>query len=115
MVAKPSDLLNDAIKFPELRVIGFEGKPLGVITLEEARKAARATGHDLLIVARHEEPPVARIVDYKDLVASRKKAIEEKAERAKPLVRSSLLDCPAFMTVFYYNVPCALSLLSLKK
>jgi translation initiation factor IF-3 len=47
-----------------VRVIGTDGKQLGVLSLGEALTRARADGVDLVEVAPNATPPVCRLVDY---------------------------------------------------
>lgn len=56
--------INGKIRAREVRVIGVDGKQLGVITLNEALALARANGVDLVEIAATATPPVCRLVDY---------------------------------------------------
>ena len=56
--------VNGKIRAREVRVIGIDGKQLGVLTLGEALNLARASGVDLVEIAPTATPPVCRIVDY---------------------------------------------------
>ncbi|HEY5911059.1 MAG TPA: translation initiation factor IF-3 [Verrucomicrobiae bacterium] len=56
--------VNGKIRAREVRVIGDEGKQLGVMSLGEALTLARANGVDLVEVAATATPPVCRLVDY---------------------------------------------------
>jgi translation initiation factor IF-3 len=47
-----------------LRVIGVNKEQLGILSLDEALKLARAAGMDLIEVVANATPPVCRIVDY---------------------------------------------------
>ena len=47
-----------------MRVIGVDGKQLGVLSLGDALTQARANGVDLVEVAPNATPPVCRLVDY---------------------------------------------------
>ena len=49
---------------PEVRVIGEEGEQLGVLGIQEAIRAARERGLDLVEVAPTATPPVCRIIDF---------------------------------------------------
>lgn len=48
----------------ELRVIGSDGKQLGVLTKEAAIEAAKKEGLTLVEIAPNAKPPVAKIVDF---------------------------------------------------
>ena len=56
--------VNGKIRAREVRVIGVDGKQLGVISLSEALNLARASGVDLVEIAPTATPPVCRVVDY---------------------------------------------------
>ncbi len=56
--------VNGKIRAREVRVIGLDGKQLGVLGLGEALNLARANGVDLVEVAPNATPPVCRIVDF---------------------------------------------------
>ncbi len=56
--------VNGKIRAREVRVIGTDGKQLGVLSLGEALTMARANGVDLVEVAPTATPPVCRLVDY---------------------------------------------------
>lgn len=47
-----------------MRVIGPEGEQLGILSKDEALKAAEEIGLDLVEVASNADPPVCRIMDY---------------------------------------------------
>jgi translation initiation factor IF-3 len=56
--------VNGKIRAREVRVIGIDGKQLGVLSLVEALNLARASGVDLVEIAATATPPVCRVVDY---------------------------------------------------
>jgi len=56
--------VNGKIRAREVRVIGVDGKQLGVIALGEAINQARANGVDLVEIAPNATPPVCRLVDF---------------------------------------------------
>jgi translation initiation factor IF-3 len=55
---------NDKIRSREIRVIGADGKMLGVMTPAEAMREALAVGLDLVEVSPTAKPPVCRILDF---------------------------------------------------
>ena len=57
-------LINEEIKAKEVRVIGTEGDPIGVMSPEAALKIAYDQGYDLVLMAPQAQPPVCRIMDY---------------------------------------------------
>jgi len=56
--------VNGKIRAREVRVIGLDGKQLGVLALGEALNLARTNGVDLVEVAPNANPPVCRVVDF---------------------------------------------------
>jgi translation initiation factor IF-3 len=59
-----SPMINENITFREVRLIGEEGQAVGVVTIEEALRAADSAGLDLVLVATESIPPVCKILDY---------------------------------------------------
>ena len=55
---------NERIRAPKIRVIGPDGKQLGIMTPQEALSIARRNRLDLLQVSPTADPPVCRILDY---------------------------------------------------
>ena len=56
--------LNGEINSPEVRLVGVEGEPLGIVPLAEAMAKAEAAELDLVEIAPMAKPPVCRIMDY---------------------------------------------------
>jgi translation initiation factor IF-3 len=56
--------VNGKIRAREVRVIGVDGKQLGVIPLNEALTLARQNGVDLVEISATVTPPVCRLVDF---------------------------------------------------
>jgi len=56
--------VNGKIRAREVRVIGVDGKQLGVISLNDAINLARQNGVDLVEIAATATPPVCRLVDF---------------------------------------------------
>jgi len=59
-----STRINEAIRASELRVIGADGEQLGIMSRQEALKAAEDAGVDLVEISPNADPPVAKIVDW---------------------------------------------------
>jgi translation initiation factor IF-3 len=73
---------------PEVRVIGEEGEQLGVLGIQEAIRAARERGLDLVEVAPTAQPPVCRIIDFgKFQYEAKKKANEAKKKQVTITVK----------------------------
>jgi len=56
--------VNGKIRAREVRVIGVDGKQLGIISLTDALSLARQHGVDLVEIAATATPPVCRLVDF---------------------------------------------------
>jgi translation initiation factor IF-3 len=76
--------INREIRASELRVIGAQGENLGVLSLDEALKAAEKAELDLIEISPNAVPPVAKIMDYGKFQYELKK--RESAARAKAKV-----------------------------
>ena len=56
--------INDRIRVPEVRLIGDDGKQVGVVKTAEALAYAQERDLDLVEVAPDARPPVCRVLDY---------------------------------------------------
>ena len=83
--------VNNQIDAKELRLIGDDGKQIGVVGLQNALKIAFDLSLDLVEIQPNANPPVARLMDYgkfmfkqnKQNVASKKKQIKIKVKEIK--------------------------------
>ncbi len=76
------DLVNEAIRFPEVLVIDSDGTQLGKMTRRQALDKAYEEELDLLCVAPKANPPVCKIIDYgKYRFQNQKKAKEAKKKQ----------------------------------
>lgn len=57
-------LVNENIRFPDLRVLGAEGEHIGVMPTAEALAKAKEAELDLVVIQSKSEPPIAKIVDF---------------------------------------------------
>lgn len=57
-------MINDRIRYPQVRVIDDQNAQLGVMETRDAIETARDRGLDLILVAPQAQPPVCRIMDY---------------------------------------------------
>ena len=55
---------NAEIRAKEVRLVGPEGKQVGIVPLKIAIDAAKELGMDLVEVAPNANPPVAKVMDY---------------------------------------------------
>ncbi|HEY2651433.1 MAG TPA: translation initiation factor IF-3 [Solirubrobacteraceae bacterium] len=56
--------INERIRVPEVRLIGDDGKQIGVVKTDEALRYAQERDLDLVEVAPEARPPVCRVLDY---------------------------------------------------
>ena len=56
--------INDRIRVPEVRLIGEDGKQIGILKTEDALVYAQERDLDLVEVAPEARPPVCRVLDY---------------------------------------------------
>jgi len=56
--------LNGEITAPEVRLVGLEGEPLGIVSLAEALRLSEEVEVDLVEIAPQAEPPVCRLMDF---------------------------------------------------
>ncbi|NEO32093.1 MAG: translation initiation factor IF-3 [Symploca sp. SIO3C6] len=57
-------IINEKIRFPQIRAIGTKGEQLGIITPQEGMRLAEEQELDLVLVSDKADPPVCRIMDY---------------------------------------------------
>ena len=72
--------INEEIDAREVRLVGAEGDQLGIVSIDEALKAAQDATLDLVLIAPDAEPVVCKIMDYGKHVFELKK---QKAEQRK--------------------------------
>jgi translation initiation factor IF-3 len=56
--------INDRIRVPEVRLVGEDGKQIGVVKTSEVLAYAQQRDLDLVEVAPEARPPVCRVLDY---------------------------------------------------
>jgi len=74
--------VNEAIRVPEVRLIGPKGENLGVLPIQEAQRIAREAELDLVEVAAAADPPVCRVMDFGKFIYERTKK-EREARKAQ--------------------------------
>lgn len=63
-MSKEEALLNEQIKFSQIRCISHNGEALGIIPTKEALDLARSNGLDLVVISMTANPPVCKIMNY---------------------------------------------------
>jgi translation initiation factor IF-3 len=61
---QPQVRVNRAIRVPEVRVIGADGTQLGILSSQDAMRAAQEQGLDLVEINPKAQPPVCKIMDF---------------------------------------------------
>ena len=56
--------INREIRAPKVRLIGKDGKQIGIVSIAEAQSHAQRDGLDLVEISPNAAPPVCKIVDY---------------------------------------------------
>ena len=81
--ANENQLINDSIKFAQVRLIDADGTMIGVVSIEEARKRAEEAELDLVCISPNPENPVCRIMDYKKFLFEKGKKEKEAKKKQK--------------------------------
>ena len=63
-ISKQELLINEEIRVKEVRLVGPDGSPLGIVSSADALDQAYAKNLDLVLIAPKAEPPVCKIMDY---------------------------------------------------
>jgi translation initiation factor IF-3 len=56
--------INGDITAPQVRLVGIQGEPLGIVSVREALAKAEEADIDLVEIAPQAAPPVCRLMDY---------------------------------------------------
>lgn len=75
--------MNERIRAREVRVIDENGEQLGILPLDQARRAAEERGLDLIEVAPTANPPVCRIMDYGKFRYEQRKKQKDAQKKSK--------------------------------
>ena len=76
-------LINEEIRGKEFRVISQDGEQLGIMSREEALKAAEERNLDLVNISPKANPPVCKIADYGKLRYEQEKRKKEAKKNQK--------------------------------
>lgn len=75
--------VNTEIRAPEVRVLGEDGKQVGVMKFSEAMAYAQAQNVDLIEIAANANPPVVKAIDMGKYRYQEEKKARELAKKAK--------------------------------
>ena len=69
--------MNDRIRISPVRLIDHNGKQVGIVPIEEARRLAEEVNLDLVEVGANADPPVVRILDWGKVKYEKEKQARE--------------------------------------
>ena len=73
----PKERVNRQISASEVRLIGADGKMLGVVKIADALRKAEESELDLVEISPTAEPPVCRIMDFSKYYYQKEKKVKE--------------------------------------
>ena len=85
MAVKQETQINQAIRDPEVRVVGANGEQLGIMSSREANEIAEREGLDLVKISPSAVPPVCKIF----LIRQKEKKNNAKIKRLLSLKKFS--------------------------
>ncbi|MBU3005254.1 MAG: translation initiation factor IF-3 [Paraglaciecola sp.] len=87
MKAKDSNKarINEEITLNEVRLVGKEGEPLGVVSISEAMDVAEQANLDLVEISPNAEPPVCKVMDYGKFLFEKSKTLKEQKKKQKQI------------------------------
>lgn len=75
--------INQQIRAPKVRLIGVDGKQIGVIKLKEALAKSQKAGLDLVEIASLAKPPVVKITDFGKFKYKEEKKLRTQKKKSK--------------------------------
>jgi len=73
----PKERINHQINVDKVRLIGADGKQIGVVSISEALRRASEAEMDLVEISPTAEPPVCRILDFSKYYYQKEKKVRE--------------------------------------
>ena len=83
VISKNDLMINEEIRDREVRVIGTDGEPIGIMSPTAALDLAYSKNLDLVKIAPNAEPPVCKIMDYGKYVFDMAKREKEARKNQK--------------------------------
>ncbi|WP_026050981.1 translation initiation factor IF-3 [Clostridium tunisiense] len=84
VISKNKDfMMNEEIREKEIRVIGADGEPLGILPTKEALKMAEEKELDLVAISPNAAPPVCKIMDFGKFIYEQQKKDKEAKKKQK--------------------------------
>ncbi|MFZ9678766.1 MAG: translation initiation factor IF-3 [Quisquiliibacterium sp.] len=81
--AERTHRINGEITASELRLIGVENEPIGIVSFRDAIRMAEDAEVDLVEIAPTAEPPVCRLMDYGKFKYQEQKKAHEARQKQK--------------------------------
>ena len=81
IIKKPR--INNQIRVPQVRLIDDTGNSFGVVETGKALEMARVKDLDLVEIAPHANPPVAKIIDFGKYLYQQEKQIKQQKAKQK--------------------------------
>ena len=75
--------INGDITAPQVRLVGVDGEPLGIMSLKEAFAKAEEADIDIVEIAPNAAPPVCRLMDYGKFKYAESKRMHEQKLKQK--------------------------------
>lgn len=84
-IAKPTgnQMINEDITFAQVRLIDADGEMKGIVSIEEALKAADEAGVDLVCISSNPDNPVCKVMDYGKFLFEQGKREKEARKKQK--------------------------------
>lgn len=76
-------MVNEKIKFRDVRLIDSNGEMIGVVGIAEARRRANDQGLDLVLISPSQDNPVCKIMDYGKFLFEQSKREREAKKNQK--------------------------------
>lgn len=84
VISKNKDfMMNEEIREKEIRVIGADGEPLGILPTKEALKMAEEKELDLVAISPNAAPPVCKIMDFGKFIYEQQRKEKEAKKKQK--------------------------------
>ena len=99
-ISKLDHQLNEEIRDKEVRLIGFDGAQLGIVSGAEANAMAEEQGLDLVKISPNAVPPVCKIMDYSKFCYDQKKREKDARKNQKVVSILGLMRISLISTTF---------------
>lgn len=111
-MSKEEVLLNEEIRFKEVRCVSDSGEVYGIISSQEALRIAQNSGLDLVLISANAKPPVCKIMDYgKFRYQAEKKQKEARKKQKQIEVKEIKLSTQIAQNDINYKVKHAIEFL----